>query len=137
MITNNNSPYNGRVHLEEPENPLARFQMFERVAVKNKATEYRDPLKGEFEETMLSKVFFSAGNVKILQNGISAGVFKLSKERKLVLPPQNVDVLKTIMRHMFLENATFRGQHPKEVERLNDLVLDYTVPKVFSKRLAT
>ena len=138
MITNNkNSPYNGRVHLEEPENPLARFQMFERVAVKNKATEYRNPLKGEFEETMLSKVFFSAGNVKILQNGISAGVFKLSKERKLVLPPQNVDVLKTIMRHMFLENATFsKGDNiTKEVERLNDIVLDYTVPKVFSETI--
>ena len=66
-IINYETPYNGRVNLEEPENPDARFQMFERVEVRNKATEYRDAVKGDFQETILSKVFFSAG------------IFKLSK----------------------------------------------------------
>ena len=68
MILTNKTPYNGRVNLEEPENPDARFQMFERVQVKNKATEYREPLKGDLQDTMVSKVFFSADNIQIIQN---------------------------------------------------------------------
>ena len=38
QIITDTTPYNGRVNLEEPENPDARFQMFERIEVKNKAT---------------------------------------------------------------------------------------------------
>ena len=72
-IITNETPFNGRVNLEEPENPDARFQMFERVQSKNKATDYRDPLKGDIEETVLSKVFFSAGNIQIIQNGFRKG----------------------------------------------------------------
>ena len=59
QIITNTTPYNGRVNLEEPENPDARFQMFERIEVKNKATEYREPLKGDYEDTISFKsVFF-------------------------------------------------------------------------------
>ena len=35
-----------------------QFEMQEKIAVKNKASEYRDPLTGIFEETTLSKVYF-------------------------------------------------------------------------------
>ena len=35
QIITNTTPYNGRVNLEEPENPDARFQMFERVQIEN------------------------------------------------------------------------------------------------------
>ena len=135
-IITNQTPYNGRVNLEEPENPDARFQMFERVQAKNKATEYRDAVKGDFQETILSKVFFSEGNIQIIQNGLRAGVYNKSEDRKLIIPNQNIDVLKSIMRHMFLEYAAFQPDNiTQQVERLNQYVLDYTVPKVFSESI--
>ena len=135
-ILTNNTPYNGRVNLEEPENPDARFQMFERIEIKNKATEYREPLKGDYENTLVSKVFFSAENIQIIQNGLRAGVFQKSGERKLIIPNQNVDILKTIMRHVFLEYSVFQpDQITEQVERLNSLVWDYTIPKVYGEAI--
>lgn len=135
-ILTNNTPYNGRVNLEEPENPDARFQMFERIEIKNKATEYREPLKGDYENTLVSKVFFSAENIQIIQNGLRAGVFQKSGERKLIIPNQNVDILKTIMRHVFLEYSVFQpDQITEQVERLNSLVWDYTIPKVHGEAI--
>ena len=61
--------YNGRVNLMEQPDPAIQFQMAEKVALKNKATEYRGAIAGEWEDNILSQVFFSAGNIQILQNG--------------------------------------------------------------------
>ena len=136
QIITDTTPYNGRVNLEEPENPDARFQMFERIEVKNKATEYREPLKGDYEDTIVSKVFFSAGNIQIVQNGLRAGVYKKSGDRELMIPNQNIDILKQIMRNMFLEYSLFQPDNiTEQVERLNNLVLEYTVPKIYSEAI--
>ena len=67
--------YNGRVNLMEEPDPAIQFQLAEKVAIKNKATEYRGAIVGEWEDNMLSQVFFSAENIQILQNGIRAGVY--------------------------------------------------------------
>ncbi len=53
QILTGNTPCNGRINLEEPENPDARFQMFERIAIKNKSTEYRDPLRGKISSFLV------------------------------------------------------------------------------------
>ena len=59
QIITGDTHYNGRVNLEEPENVNARFQMFEKIAIKNKATEYRDPLLGVWEKyTIVRCVLF-------------------------------------------------------------------------------
>ena len=135
-IMNNTTPYNGRVNIEEPENPNARFEMFEKIAIKNKATEYRDPLVGVWEDGILSKVFFSAENIQIVQNGLKGGVFRKSGDRKLVIPNQNIDVLKQVMRHMFIQYADFQPDNiTQQVERINTIVLDYLVPKVYGEAL--
>ncbi len=135
-IITNDTPYNGRVNLEEPENPDARFQMFEKVEVKNKATEYREALTGTVENTLLSRVYFSAENIQIVQNGLKAGVFKKSGEREIILPNQNIDVLKQVMRHMYMEYVTNQPDNiTEQVERLNTIVLDYLVPKVYSEAI--
>jgi len=135
-ILSGESEYNGRVNLEEPENPNARFEMFEKIAIKNKATEYRDPLVNVWEDTVLSKVFFSQGNVQILQNGLRAGVHQRSGDRELVLPPQNVDVLKTFMRDTFINFSTFQPTKiTEQVVRLNKLVLEQLVPMVYSEAI--
>jgi hypothetical protein len=125
--------FNGRVNIVEPESPDAVFKMQERLAVKNKATEYRNALSGIFEDNLLSKVFFSAENVQILQNGIRAGVYEMS-EKKFVIAPQNVDTLKIVMRSIYLQYSEHREYDVTgEIERLNNLVLNYCVPTVFSE----
>lgn len=132
----NTSKYNGRVNIIEPENPDARFQMAERIAVKNKTTEYREVLTGEWEHNVLAQVFFSVENIQIVQNGLRAGVHKMSNEQ-YVIPPQNIDTLKTIMRSIYLQYAEhYEDNTTKQVERLNQLVWDYAVPSVYNETMA-
>ena len=136
-ILNESMKYNGRVNtLELNENPDARFKMYEKIAVKNKATEYRQPLSNDFETTSLSQAYFSAENVQIVQNGLRAGVYKMSGEKQLIVAPQNIDILKTIMRHMFIQYAQFLPDHvPEQIERLNMAVWEYAVPSVYAETL--
>lgn len=136
-MLNNSIQYNGRVNtLELSEDPDARFKMFEKIAIKNKATEYREPLKNDFEENALSQAFFCKENVQIVQNGLRAGVYKMSGEKQLVVAPQNIDVLKTIMRHMFIQYAQFHPDNiAAQIERLNQAVWEYAVPNVYSEAM--
>lgn len=133
IITDENTKYNGRVNLMEPEDKDARFKMFERISVKNKATEYRESMAHVWEENVLSQVFFSAENIQIIQNAIRKGVFDMSKGEYIV-PNQNIDALKIIMRSTYL---TYAEHHQNDitgqVERLNKLVLNYCVPFVFNE----
>lgn len=125
--------YNGRVNIIEASNPDIRFRMFEKIAVKNKATEYREAMVGEWEKSPLSSVFFSHANIQILQNGLRAGVYKLSGDQ-YVIPPQNIDILKNIMRFMFMQYADSTNPDiRKEVGKLNQTVWDYTVPSLYSE----
>ena len=125
--------YNGRVNVLEPEDADVRFKMFEKISLKNKATEYRDPLVDLWEDNILSKVYFSAGNIQIIQNAIRKGVYDMSKG-EFSVPNQNIDSLKIIMRSIYLQYAE---HHPNDitgqVERMNKLVLDYAVPFVFNE----
>jgi len=133
-ILNLTTPYNGRVNIIEPENPNVRFQMYEKIAVKNKATEYRNALFGDFECTPLSETFFSEANVQIVQNGLRAGVYEMSGVKQIVVAPQNIDVLKTIMRHMFIQYANFEPTNiAGQIKRLNQTVLEYAVPSVYAE----
>jgi Family of unknown function (DUF5761) len=124
---------NGRVNILEPESPDAVFKMQEKIAIRNKSTEYREALAGVWEDNILSQLFFSAENIQILQNGIRAGVYEMS-ERKIIIAPQNVDTLKIIMRSTYLQYAEHDMKNvTAEIERLNHLVLNYCVPTVFSE----
>lgn len=136
-ILNESMKYNGRVNtLELNENPDARFKMYEKMAVKNKATEYREALSNDFENSSLSQAFFSAENVQIIQNGLRAGVYKMSAEKQLIVSPQNVDILKTIMRHMFIQYAQFLPDKvSQQIERLNMAVWEYAVPSVYAEAM--
>lgn len=125
--------YNGRVNLMEAEDPMVQFQMFERIAIKNKATEYRNPLEGIWEQNILSQTFFSVENIQILQNGLRAGVYRLSKDQ-YVVPPQNLEALKIVMRSIYLQHAKHSpNQIREQVAKLNQLVLEYCVPFVYNE----
>lgn len=128
--------YNGQVNLMEPEDDTVRFRMFERIAIKNKATEYRNPLEGVWEDNLLARLYFSQENIQILQNGIRAGVYRLSKQ-KYVVPPQNIDALKIIMRSIYLQYAKHSPNDiTGQIAELNDLVWDYAIPFVYNESVA-
>jgi len=128
--------YNGRVNILEPEDPDVRFRMFEKIASKNKPTEYRDALEGNWEHNVLSQVFFSAENMQIIQNALRAGVYSMSNS-KIVVPPQNIDALRVIMRSTYLQYAQhYPTRITEQVVRLNNYVLDYSIPFVYNEAVA-
>lgn len=133
ILTNENVKYNGRVNILEPEDKNARFKMFEKISIKNKATEYRESLSNVWENNVLAQVFFSAENIQIIQNAIRKGVYELSNG-KYIATNQNIDALKIIMRSNYL---TYAEHHPEDitgqVEKLNQHVLDYCIPFVFNE----
>ena len=135
-IINNKQPeLNGRINLMEPQDPNIVFKMQEKIAIKNKATEYREALAGTWEDNILSRAYFSAENVQILQNGIRAGVYEHS-DSKFVIPPQNVDTLKIIMRSIYLQNSeNDLNDITGQIAKLNNLVLDYAVPTVYKEAI--
>uniref|UniRef100_A0A6C0I572 Minor capsid protein P8 central region domain-containing protein n=1 Tax=viral metagenome TaxID=1070528 RepID=A0A6C0I572_9ZZZZ len=127
--------YNGRINIVEkpPENVI--FEMQERISVKNKTTEYREALVGTLECNVLAQVYFSKENIQIVQNGLRAGVYKMS-DSKFVIAPQNVDTLKIIMRSIYLQHAEhFPTDITGQVERLNSLVLEYAIPTVYNETM--
>lgn len=120
---------NGRVNLLEEPSPEILFKMQERVAVKNKTSQYREALNGIYEESELSNLYFSKANIQIVQNGIRAGIYeKTNKEH--IIPPQNIDNIKIIMRNIYIQYAENQNNITSEIERLNQLVLGYIIPQV-------
>jgi hypothetical protein len=126
---------NGRVNLLEEPSPEILFKMQERVAVKNKTSQYREALNGVYEESELSNLYFSKENIQIVQNGIRAGIYeKTNKEH--IIPPQNIDNIKIIMRNIYIQYAENQHNITSEIERLNQLVLGYIIPQVHSSLIS-
>jgi hypothetical protein len=127
---------NGLVDIAILQDPDAMFRMHERVNVRNKPTEYSEALNGTMEWNVLAQVYFSAENMQIIQNALRASVYKLSGG-KINVPNQNVDNLKIIMRGIYMEYAEHYPKDIKgQVDRLNQLVLDYAVPNVYSEAVS-
>jgi hypothetical protein len=125
--------HNGRVNIIENPSTDILFKMQEKIGIRNKATNFREAIGGVLEDNVLAQVYFSAENIQIIQNALRAGVYKMSNNR-YIIAPQNIDNLKIIMRSIYLQYA----EHlPKDitgqVERLNQLVLDYAVPAVYGE----
>ena len=98
-----NTNSNGRVNILGNNIPDV-FQLYDRVPVNEKITSYRQALTGNWENNMVSNVYFSADNIQIVQNGIRAGVYKKSNKR-FIIGPQDLDTLKIIMRSIFLQHS--------------------------------
>jgi hypothetical protein len=130
-----NPNLNGRVNLLDPQSTDVMFKMQERIAIKNRTTEYREALSGIWENNILGDTFFSKANIQIIQNGLRAGVYTMSNN-EFVIAPQNIDTLKIIMRSIYLQYAEHYPDNIREqVERLNKLVLDYAVPTVYKETI--
>jgi hypothetical protein len=125
--------YNGKVSIMETPNPDIIFKMQERIATKNKATSYNEALNGTWEDNALSQAYFSSNNVQIVQNGIRAGVYKMSENKYVVAVP-NIDTVKIIMRSTYLQYAEhYPNDITGQIERLNQIVLDYAVPATYNE----
>lgn len=128
MNTNN---FNGRVNIIQP-NTQNQFSMYDRIPAKQ-CTTYRNATEGIFEETPLIQEFFSKQNIDKIQNGIRMGVYRMSNGQYNI-GPQDCDALKIIMRSIFLQNSVnIPNDIGQQVNALNQLVLQYTVPQVYEE----
>jgi hypothetical protein len=128
----NPSTHNGRVDIKSPD-VHKLFALYDKIHPQRQCVSYRNATDGLWENTALSDAFFSVSNIQILQNGIRAGVYHLSKG-KYVIGPQDCDVLKTVMRSVFLQNAANQPRHiPEQIHDLNQIVLNYCTQQVYGE----
>lgn len=133
MNTNNNNSRfnNGRINIKSP-NTSALFQMYDKIPA-NQCVTYRNATEGLWDETILSRAFFSRENLQIIQNGIRAGVYKQSNGQYMI-GPQDCDSIKIIMRSVFLQNSVNQTNNiSQQIEALNKLVLGYCIQQVYSE----
>jgi len=128
----NNNCTNGRVNIITPD-IRNLFALQDRIPTGTNDFDYRDAMTGNWYNTSLSNAFFSNANIKILQNGIRAGVYKRSNQQYIV-GEQNVDELVIIMRSVFLQySKNLPSDIQGQIERLNNLVLDYAIGQVYGE----
>jgi hypothetical protein len=126
---NNNN--NGRVNIKSP-NTSALFQMYDKMPA-NQCVTFRNATEGLWEDSVLSNAYFSQENIKIIQNGIRAGVYKRSNGQ-YVVAEGDCDVIKIVMRSVFLQYSANKQTNIREqIEELNKIVLDYFIPQVYSE----
>jgi len=122
---------NGRVDIKTP-NTSQLFKLYDKIPV-NQCSTFRNPTEGLWDETILSKTFFSYQNIQIIQNGIRAGVYKRSNGQ-YVIGPQDCDPLKIVMRSIFLQYAANKKDHiTAQVNALNQMVLNYCIQQVYGE----
>lgn len=124
---------NGRVS-QVPAGPdLSKlFAMRDPMPAKQCAS-LREPTLGQWTDTPLSRAFFSAANIQLLQNGLRAGVYRMSNGQYTV-GPQDCDSLKIIMRSVFLSHAVnLPTDITQQIRQLNQVVLDDCVPRVYKE----
>ena len=127
----NSSRTNGRVNIMGPNMDL-RFAMSDQIPV-NQTSTFRDAMTGNWYDTALSTAFFSSANMKIVQNGIRAGVYKKSNSQ-YVIGEQNGDELKIVMRSIFLQYAkNLPTNIADQIRDLNNIVFDYSVNQVYGE----
>ena len=125
---------NGRIDVISRKQPDISnlFSMYDKIPAKQ-CTTFRDATLGQWEETPLSKAFFSQQNIQIIQNGIRAGVYQKSKGQYLI-GPQDCDSLKIIMRSIFLQHSANQNRDiTGQIEELNKIVLDYCIHQVYGE----
>ena len=132
-MNNKNTCFNGRINIVEP-NTKTLFDMYDKIPRDSKATEFREALVGNWQDTNLSKAFFCASNIQIIQNAIRAGVYHASKGQ-YIIAPQDLDNLKIIMRSTYLQYAANNtsGNIPQQIYHLNKIVTDYAIKQVYSE----
>ena len=122
---------NGRLDLSTLPSGTPLF-LQEKVCTLQK-TNFANAMKYSLENTHLSVTFFSSQNVTLLESGIKAEVYRLSRQTHLI-DKQDYDQMYMIMRSIFLQHARHQeGNIPKQIEELNRRVIDYCAPRILSE----
>lgn len=123
---------NGRVDLLSPPDISNLFALYDKIPA-NQCSTFRNATLGQLEESPLSLAYFSKENIQIIQNGIRAGVYNKSSGQYQI-GPQDCDQLKIIMRAIFLQySANLMTNIPQQIGELNKMVLEFSVPRVYSE----
>lgn len=133
-ILNLKQRFNGRVDIKSP-NTSQLFALYDKMNTnqRNQCVTYRNATEGLWDETDLSRGYFSASNIQLLQNGIRAGVYHRSNNQYLI-GEQDCDTLKTIMRSVFLQHAINQPHNISEqINILNQVVLKYCIEQVYGE----
>jgi hypothetical protein len=127
----NCSSTNGRVNINGPN--INQFQLYDKIPNNATCSTFHDAMIGNFSDSDLSRAYFSAANIQIIQNGIRAGVYAVSNNQ-YIIDNQNCDTLKIIMRSVFLQSSTnLPNEIPQQIKALNDLVIKYCVKNIYSE----
>jgi hypothetical protein len=90
-------------------------------------------LRGNWEMTPVSQVFFSAENTELLQTQIRRAVYDRSQPKGYVIDKQSVDEIKIIMRAIYYQYArNLPNDIPGQVADLNAKVVDWSAPHILS-----
>jgi|UniRef100_A0A6C0BXQ0 hypothetical protein len=129
MFSNVN--FNGRVNLIDQPNTDTLFGLYDKN--KSNKTSFRDALKGVKQDNNLSLAFFSKENLQIIQNGLRAGVHKMS-QKKYVIAEQSYDNIKLIMQDAYYEHAL---NHPtniaSQIDTINHKIFEKYVPRLYGE----
>ena len=122
---------NGRVDIKTP-STSSLFEMYDKIPA-HQCTTFRNPTEGLWDESNLSRSYFSRENIQILQNGIRAGIYHKSNGQ-YIIGPQDCDALKIIMRSVYLQHAANQSNNiPQQITELNKIVLDYCIKQVYGE----
>lgn len=122
---------NGRIDIKTP-NTNDLFKLYDKIDVDN-CVSLRNPTIGLWDDTPLSKAFFSRENIQIIQNGLRAGIYEISN-RQYIIAQQDCDTLKIIMRSIFLQYSANKPLSISEqIAELNKMVLDYCIQQVYGE----
>jgi len=98
----------------------------------NDKSNYFNTIQYTIEPSKLSVAFLSYENRIIIQNAIKAGVYTLSN-KKYIIDRQNDDTLNAIMTGIYLQYSKNSGDIKQQIQELNQIVIDYCVPKIYSE----
>jgi len=125
---------NGRVNIFQPPKTCDLFNLYDKIPAKVCAT-YRNATTGIWDDTLLSKTFFSNENIQIIQNGIRRRVYDMSNEQYIVAE-QSCDDIKMVMRSIFLQHAKNFGNIQDQIRELNELVIVWCSNDVYKSAVS-
>tara|TARA_X000001036_G_C20486908_1_gene728134 strand:- start:437 stop:931 length:495 start_codon:yes stop_codon:yes gene_type:complete len=129
-----NNQGNGRVNILGP-NVTTKFSMMDKIPV-NTNTNYLNSLTGNFERSKLSDLFFSKQNIQNIQTLLINGVYEKSNSQ-IRIDKQPEDNIVIIMRSMYLQySKNLDTELNTQVNELNNYVLNFCIPKVYSEAVA-